>query len=278
MSTVDQTPPPTPDPAVLKQVQQYIWSQGEYNELSPQHAPAVAALLDALDPQPAATFLDVAAGDGMLAAAAARRGLVVGACDITPRMVELGRARCARDGLAVDWREADAEELPFADASFDHAGSTFGAMFAPDPDRAASELARVVRPGGGVGLTSWTPGSFVGRLAETIAARLPIPPSTAPVAHLWGDPELARARLEPYADDITTKLGTLPMRADSPEAMLAFFERVNGPLIAARTLVRDDYPELQAAVLELMTEHAEPADGGIEIAAEYLLITARSHG
>jgi ubiquinone/menaquinone biosynthesis C-methylase UbiE len=276
MPAVEETPPAAPEAAALKQVQQYIWSQGEYGEISSQHAPAVAALLDALDPQPAATFLDVAAGDGMLATAAARRGLVVTACDITPRMVELGRARCSRDGLAVAWREADAEELPFPDASFDHAGSTFGAMFAPDPDRAASELARVVRPGGGIGMTSWTARSFVGRLAETIAARLPIPPSTAPVAHLWGDPEIARTRLEPYAEQITTTLSTLPMRADSPEAMLTFFERVNGPLIAARTLVRDAYPELRTAVLELMTEYAEPATDGIEIAAEYLLVTARS--
>jgi hypothetical protein len=121
-------------------------------------------------------------------------------------------------------------------------------------------------------MASWTPGSFVGRLAETIAAHLPIPPSTVPAAHLWGDPEIARARLEPHADHVGTTLCTLPMRAASPEEMLTFFERVNGPLIAARTLVRDAYPELRTAVLELMTEHAGPAAGGIEIAAEYLLV------
>jgi SAM-dependent methyltransferase len=190
-------------------------------------------------------------------------------------MIELGRARSARDGLAIAWREADAEALPFPDASFDQAGSTFGAMFAPDPERAASELARVVRPGGGFGMANWTARSFVGRFAETIAAHLPIPPSTAPATTLWGEPETARGRLEPYADQIETSLRTLPMRAASPEAMLAFFERVNGPLIAARTLVRDAYPELRADVLELMTELGEASAGGIEIAAEYLLVAAR---
>src|SRR5581483_2899634 len=155
---------PADELAPLKDIQKFIWSQGDYSELAKENLPATEALTEALRISPGASLLDVAAGNGNVAISAARRGADVAAVDITPQMVELGRARCAAEGVAVKFSEGDAEDLPFVAGSCDRVSSAFGAMFAPRPERAASEVFRGVRAGGLVGLTAGTPESFIGQL------------------------------------------------------------------------------------------------------------------
>src|ERR687892_766190 len=153
------------DVEAIKQRQAFIWAQGDYTMLSRQLAPAAQALADACAVSAGQEVLDVGAGDGNFALACAREGASVVACDISPRMVERGRARSEREGYDVEWVEGDAEALPFEDARFDCVGSVFGAFIAPRPEVAARELFRVVRPGGTVGLTAWVPDGFMAELA-----------------------------------------------------------------------------------------------------------------
>ena len=267
--------PGAQDVEPAKQIQRFIWSQGDYPELSSRHAESATRLVSALGIGPGAKLVDVAAGDGNVAVAAARAGATVTATDLTPRMVELGRARTEREGVDITWLEADAEQLPFEDATFDVAASAFGAMFAPRPDIAAAELMRVIGPGGVAGLSAWTPAGFIGRFASTVAARLPVPAPAFPAPTDWGVPEIATERLSPHAADVSVSTEVVTLAHDSVDAAMDFMERANGPLIAARTLLRDDYGDLRAELARLMSEFNHAQDGSLRIAAEYLLIVAR---
>jgi SAM-dependent methyltransferase len=266
--------PAAHDVEPAKQVQRFIWSQGDYPELSSRHSDSATRLVAALSIEPGTKLLDVAAGDGNVAVAAALAGAIVTATDITPRMVELGRERTQREGQEIEWLEADAEQLPFDEGTFDVVSSAFGAMFAPRPEVAAAELMRVIRPEGMAGLTAWTPAGFIGRFASTITSRLPVPaPLPAPTD--WGVPEIATERLSPYASDVSVSTEVVTLAHDSVDAGMDFMERANGPLIAARTLLRDDYRELRAELTRLMEEFNHAQDGSLRVAAEYLLIVAR---
>jgi SAM-dependent methyltransferase len=266
---------PADELAPLKDIQKFIWSQGDYVEISKENLPAAEALVDALQIGPGVSLLDVAAGHGNVAICAAHRGAEVAAIDITPQMVELGRARCAEEGVAVKFFEGDAEDLPFVTGSFDRASSSFGAMFAPRPDRAASELFRVVRPNGLVGLTAWTPDSFIGRWAATIASFMPrtqvdLPPPTA-----WGVEDVVRERFAPHAGEITVEQRSVSSTGSSAEELIGFHERCNGPLISARALLRERYPELREALLTVIDE-SNVSDHGVEVQSGYLLVIARA--
>jgi ubiquinone/menaquinone biosynthesis C-methylase UbiE len=261
--------------APLKDIQRFIWSQGDYSAIARETTPAAEALVSALDVRPGVSLVDVAAGDGNLAILAAQRGAAVAAIDIAPQMVELGQARCAAEGLTVKWSEGDAEDLPFVSHSFDRAGSVFGAMFAPRPEQTASELHRVVRPGGLVGLASWTPEGFIGRWVAAIVSYMPPSGVELPPATLWGVEQAARERLEPYAEEITIERRSLPFVYSSVEEMLTFHERCNGPVVAARALLRDRYPQLRDDLRQLIAEFSVREDGSVEIHSEYLIVTAR---
>lgn len=268
---------PADELAPLKDIQKFIWSQGDYAELSKENLPAAEALVDALEISPGVSLLDVAAGHGNVAVCAARRGAEVAAIDITPQMVELGRARCTREGVAVKYSEGDAEDLPFVTGSFDRASSSFGAMFAPRPERAASELFRVVRPNGLVGLTAWTPGSFIGRFAATIASFMPRPQVDLPPPTAWGVEDIVRERFAPHASEVVVERRSVSSSASSTEELVGFHERCNGPLIAARALLRERYPELREALLALIDE-SNVSGEGVEVQSGYLLVIARAEG
>src|SRR6202034_974273 len=132
-------------------------------------------LCEALDLRSGQNVLDVAAGNGNVSLAAARRWCNVVSTDYVPSLLERGRARASADGLAIEFREADAEALPFADGAFDAVVSTFGVMFTPNQDEAAAELVRVCKPGGKIGLANWTPGGFIGQVFKTLGKYLPPP-------------------------------------------------------------------------------------------------------
>ena len=273
MATIET--PGSQDVEPAKQIQRFIWSQGDYAALAAHHADSATRLVSRLPRVTGASLLDVAAGDGNVAIAAAKAGASVTATDLTPRMVELGRERSSNEGLTITWLEADAEALPFDDGTFDIATSAFGAMFAPRPAVVAAELARVVRSGGAVALAAWTPSGFIGRFARAIVARLPTPPVALPEPTDWGVPEIARARLADRCSETITSIHTVTLRHDSVEAGLQFMERTNGPAIAARTLLREDYGDLRAEFSALMSQFNCADDGSLQIDAEYLLIVAR---
>jgi SAM-dependent methyltransferase len=265
-----------PEIGPMKDIQRLIWSQGDYAPIAREMEPAAQALVDALEIEAAQSFLDVAAGNGNLAAAAARAGCAVHACDLTPKMVSLGEARCEAEGLAVEWLEADAEELPFEDGSFDRVGSVFGAMFAPRPHLAATEMFRVLAPGGRLGMVNWIPEGFIGRLVATVASHLPAAAGTPPTD--WGDERTARDRLSQHAADIVARSGSIRFVYDSTDALICHYERCNGPIIAARMLLRERYPELVRDLSALINEFNAASDGSVVIEAEYLLVTAVASG
>jgi ubiquinone/menaquinone biosynthesis C-methylase UbiE len=266
------------DLAAIKQRQAYIWSQGDYSVLSRQLAPAADALRDACAVSAGQEVLDVGAGDGNFALACAREGASVVACDISPGMIERGRARSEREGYDVEWVEGDAEDLPFEDARFDCVGSVFGAFIAPRPDVAARELFRVVRPGGTVGLTAWTPDGVMGEMFG-IGRRFAPPDPDQPPSEQWGDEAIARERLEPLAARVDYERRKLVWHADSPQAFLEEFTASAPTMAAARqALPPERFEELSAEMRELLERHNAADDGSLRIEAEYAVIVARRRG
>jgi len=252
------------------------WGKGEYAGLSEVLRPAAQALCDACAVGAGQEVLDVAAGDGNFALACAFEGASVVASDISPGMVERGRARSVAEGYDVEWVEADAEELPFDDGRFECVGSVFGAVMAPRPDIVARELYRVVRPGNTVGLVAWVPGG----IAEEMFAigRGYGPPSDAPAHSLWGEEDVVRERIGELANSIEMERRTLPWSGDSPEDWVAFMERSAPMQVAAREAMPPDlYARMRADFVELARRWAG-GDGPFSVEAEYLVVVARKRG
>jgi SAM-dependent methyltransferase len=181
----------TLDLAAIKARQQKTWASGDYGAIATGILPMAEGLCETMDLHAGTRVLDVAAGTGNAALAAARRYCDVTATDYVPALLDRARERAAAERLAITIQEADAEALPFPDNSFDAVISVVGAMFAPDQVRTASELLRVCRSGGQIGLANWTPEGFIGQLFATIGRHVPPPPGVRPPP-LWG----TRARLE----------------------------------------------------------------------------------
>lgn len=186
------TTPTTPDFTAIKQRQQATWASGDYAVVGTLLQIVGETLAEAVDVRAGERVLDVAAGNGNATLAAARRFAEVTSTDYVAALLDKGAARAHAEGLQVQFQVADAEALPFADASFDAVLSTFGVMFAPDHARCAAEMQRVVRPGGRIGLASWTPDSFIGRLFKIIGAHVP-PPAGVKSPALWGSEAHLRA-------------------------------------------------------------------------------------
>lgn len=175
-----------PDYAAIKAKQNAAWASGDYARVGVTLQLAGELLAETMDLPHDARVLDVAAGNGNATMALARRGAAVTSTDYVRALLDKGAARAAAEGLRVTFRPADAEALPFADASFDAVASTFGVMFAPNQAQAAGEMMRVCRPGGVIGMANWTPDSFIGALFNAVSAHVPAPPGVASPA-LWGD-------------------------------------------------------------------------------------------
>ena len=184
-SKKNESIPAAPDYAAVKQRQQATWASGDFAIIGVTLQIVGEALAEAADIRSGERVLDVAAGNGNATLAAARRFAAVTSTDYVPALLDKGRARAAAEGLQVDFRVADAEDLPFKDGSFDAVLSTFGAMFTPDHTRPAREILRVVRSGGRIGLANWTPDGFIGQLFKVIGAYIPAPAGLKSPA-LWG--------------------------------------------------------------------------------------------
>jgi ubiquinone/menaquinone biosynthesis C-methylase UbiE len=252
-----------------------MWSLGDYTRMAELLEPYAESLAEASDLRPGLAVLDVAAGNGNFALAAARRGARVTASDLTPHMVELGRARSEATGLPATWVEGDAEDLPFPDSSFDVVASVFGAVFAPRPELVASELFRVVRPGGLVAMANYSPEGFLGRLFEMLSTISGPAPMDLPSPFLWGDEREVRRRLG-RASSIETKTRMLRFEFESYDSWLAFWEQSNGPQVAIKTLLPPAaYERILEATARLLAELNQSQDGRLVLDSGYIQVLAR---
>ena len=240
---------PTLDLAAVKTRQQATWASGDYAEIATLIVPVAERLCDAADLKAGSSVLDVAAGTGNVAIAAARLGCDVTGIDYVPSLLDRGRERAAAERVHVDFREGDAEALPVADESFAATVSVFGTMFAPDHRRTAAEVIRVTEPGGTIALASWRPDGFLGGLFRTIAAHVP-PPAGLSSPMLWGTEEHLD---ELFGAAVTWahSVQTFTFRFTSAEALVERFATYYGPTLkaleaagAARDALLDDLRDL----------------------------------
>jgi SAM-dependent methyltransferase len=262
----------TTDP--LKARHRTMWGLGDYPLVADTVVPDLGAVLvDACGLQPGDRVLDVAAGSGNAAIPAARAGAQVVASDLTPSLLDAGKAR-AKD-LPIRWEEGDAEALPYADGSFDVVLSCLGVMFAPHHQAGADELVRVCRTGGTIGLLSWTPGGFVGQLFATMKPHVPLPPPGVAPPPLWGSPEHVRFLLGDRVTNVETRVATTPVTAfTTAEEFRDFFKTHYGPTVAAYSGIADE-PDRVAALDADLGALARRFDvGGGAMEWEYLLLTA----
>jgi ubiquinone/menaquinone biosynthesis C-methylase UbiE len=277
-ATVSQNrPPDQPDFNAIKTRQQGAWSSGDYAVVGTTLQIVGEELCEALDIRAGQKVLDIAAGNGNIALAAARRWCDVVATDYVPALLERARERARAERLDIEFREADAEALPFPSRSFDVVVSTFGVMFTPDQDRAAAELVRVCRPGGKIGLANWTPDGFIGQVFKAIGKYAPPPPGSRSPA-LWG----TRARIielfEPQAASIKSAQRNFVFRYRSPEHWLEVFKSYYGPLL--KTFAALDAPTRIALERDLKTLIAQlnrSGDGSMVVPSEYLEIVITLH-
>ena len=262
----DVSSPPV-DLAAIKQKQQKTWSSGDFSVIAGLIEPIADYLVDAADLHAGWSVLDVATGSGNAAIAAARLGARVTGVDYVPELLERARQRSASEGFEIEYVEGDAEALPFGDASFDGILSVYGAMFAPDHAKAASEIARVSRPGGRIGLASWTPEGFLGSMFRTIAAHVP-PPAGVASPMLWGTESHLEEIFGNSVAWIAHERRIHNFRFTSAEAFVDFFETYYGPTLKAIGANE----ELRGALVELARESNRlgPDDGAIAIPGEYL--------
>ena len=229
MTEVIAVPSPVIDLDALKGRQRTAWSAGNYAVVGTTLQIVGENLCEALDLRAGARVLDVAAGNGNATLAAARRWCDVTSTDYVFSLLESGRARAEAEGHAIHFQEADAERLPFPDASFDVVMSTFGVMFTPNQNKAASELLRVCKPGGKIGLANWTPESFIGQLFRTIGKYVP-PAAGVPSPALWG----TNARLEELFGKSSRRIRTTSrefvFRYRSPAHWIEVFRTYYGPM------------------------------------------------
>jgi ubiquinone/menaquinone biosynthesis C-methylase UbiE len=269
-STNQNDPPAIIDLKALKARQQVAWSAGDYAVVGTTLQIVGEELCEAMDLRAGQNVLDVAAGNGNVALAAARRWCNVIATDYVPALLERARERAAAERLDIEFREADAEALPFKPETFDAVVSTFGVMFVADHARAAAELVRVCKRGGKVGMANWTPTGFIGQLFKTIGAHVPPAPGARSPA-LWG----SRAHLEELFDTSMTSIETVQrnfvFRYRSPGHWLNVFKRYYGPVLKTFAALEPAAQDaLQRDLLALMERFNRAGDGTIVIPSEYL--------
>lgn len=264
-----QSTAPVVDFAAIKGRQQMVWGAGDYARIGVTLQIVGEQLCEAVDLRSNQRVLDVAAGNGNATIAAARRFADVVSSDYVPALLERGRRRAEADGLKVTFREADAEALPFEDESFDVVLSTFGVMFAPNQPQVARELMRVCRPGGRIGLASWTPDGFIGRLFKTIGRHVP-PPAGLKSPALWGDKAYLETLFGPQAA-VSGEKRMFNFRYKSPAHWLDMFRDFYGPVAKAfEAAEAARRPALAADILTLIEHFKLPGDGGLVAPGEYL--------
>jgi ubiquinone/menaquinone biosynthesis C-methylase UbiE len=268
MSTVMKSV--APDYAAIKVRQQATWASGDFGRIGVTLQIVGETLVEAVDLRSTDKVLDVAAGNGNASLAAARRYADVVATDYVPALLEQARRRAETDGLLFQVRTADAENLPFADGEFDVVLSTFGVMFAPDQERAAAELARVTRQGGRIGLASWTPEGFIGRLFRVIGRFVP-PPAGLSSPAAWGNERHLEQLFDGHAADIRAERKVFNFRFVSAEHWIEVFRTYYGPVLKAFGALDDArQSELREGLLDLLGQFDRGNGRGLVVPGEYL--------
>lgn len=263
------------DLVAVKNKQQLAWSAGDYAVVGTTLQIVGESLCEALDLRAGEQVLDVAAGNGNATLAAARRWCDVISSDYVPALLERGRARASAEGLPVKFEQADAENLQFADASFDVVLSTFGVMFTPDQDKAAAEMARVCKPGGRIGLANWTPTSFIGELFKLMGRYLP-PAAGVKSPALWGTEARLRELFGARLDSIAIERKHFVFRYHSATQWLEVFRTFYGPMHKAFAALDAGMQESLAADLIALAESFNRAtDGTLVAPSEYLEVVIK---
>jgi len=259
-----------PDFATIKTRQRAAWSAGDYAVVGTTLQIVGEALCEAMDLRSTQRVLDVAAGNGNVSLAAARRWCEVVSTDYVGALLTRGRERAAAERLDIEFREADVEELPFADGSFDAVVSTFGCMFAPNPARTASEMLRVCKSGGKVGMANWTPDGFIGQLFKTIGRHVP-PPAGVESPALWGTRQRIQDLFGAQAARVEVEARHFAFRYRSPAHWLDIFKNYYGPVLKAfAALDASKQPALADDLLALIAKFNRAKDGSMVAASEYL--------
>jgi SAM-dependent methyltransferase len=257
----------------IKERQQVTWASGDFHAVAVTITLVGELLCEAVDVGADERVLDVACGSGNTALAAARRFAIVTGAGYVPALVTRARDRFAIEGLQGTFVEGDAEQLPFEDASFDVVLSTFGAMFAPDHERAAAELVRVCRPGGRIGMANWTPEGTIGELFRITGRHLPPPAGLRPPTQ-WGSEERVRELFGDSVSDLRTTKRDFVFRYRSPEHWLEYWRAYYGPTLKAFEALGDDSEAYATELLELWERRNRATDGTLAVPSEYLEVVA----
>jgi SAM-dependent methyltransferase len=238
----------------FKARQRDTWGAGDYSACSPYIAEVGELVVTRAGINPGMKVLDVACGTGNAALPAARAGARVTGLDLTPKLLDAGRAKAKAEGLTIEWREGDAENLPFEDGSFDRILSTFGHMFAPRHQQTAAEMVRVCRRGGAIVTATWTPEGVFGDIFKAAASYMPPPPDYASPPPVWGREDYVRELFSDVATGFTTQF---PM------------------MVAAQRMLGERFGEMRQRIVDIWTRRNEATDGSLRLPQEYLLSVVR---
>ncbi|MEM7426604.1 MAG: class I SAM-dependent methyltransferase [Pseudomonadota bacterium] len=270
-------PPTVPNYDAIKAKQNAAWASGDYGLIGATLQISGEQLAEAMDMPVGATVLDVAAGNGNITLAMARRGASVTSTDYVDTLLAQGRARAIAEGLSVEFQTADAENLPFEAASFDAVVSTFGVMFTPNQKQSASELLRVCRPGGRIGMANWTPAGFIGQLFKTLGKHV-APPAGVQSPANWGNQDWITETFGADAANIDVTPRNFVFRYASPAAFVEFFRTYYGPVHKAfLALDTAGQQALEQDILATVATFNTAEDGSMKVPSEYLeLIITRT--
>ena len=248
-----------------------MWAAGNFAAVAERILESGELVVERAGIDPGMEVLDVACGTGNATIPAARTGARVTGLDFASGLLDIARERAADAMVEIDFVEGDAQEMPFADGSFDRVVSTFGHMFAPDHARTAAEMKRVLRPGGVIAVACWVPDGAIGRMARVTADLLPPPPDAQP-PNLWGTEEHVR---ELWGDDVDFERHAIVWTDDSVESYARFMLDSFGPLLNAREVLAERADELERAFTDFLHEENQADDGSLRFRGEYLLSVAR---
>jgi ubiquinone/menaquinone biosynthesis C-methylase UbiE len=258
----------------LRDKQQKVWSSGDYNKIAALTVPVSEHLVDHVGVMPGERVLDIATGTGHVALAAARRSALATGIDYVPELLDIARLRARAEELDIEFVQSDAEDLPYGDATFDVVLSAIGVMFAADHARAARELVRVCRPGGRIGLASWTPEGFVGGMLAAVGRHV-TPPAGAQPATRWGVESVVAELLGDQVTDVASVTETVRQRFARAEDFADLFLTYYGPTFAAASrLDEDGRAALRADLVELANSFDKDAGNGVVADWEYRIVTA----
>lgn len=265
----------TPEMESLKAKLKATWTSGDFGLIAESYAPGAVEFVGRLKLQPGERVLDVACGAGNLTLPAARSGASVTGQDFAPNLLAQGRARAKAEGLAIQFDENDAEDLPYDDASFDTVMTMFGAMFAPRPEVTAAELARACRPGGRIAMANWTPGGFIGQMFKIVGQHVPPAPGM-PSPLLWGDEATVRERFNGSMAELQLTRRSITFHFPFNAAgVVEYFRRYYGPTFKAfAALDENGQVALHQALEEHWSAHNQSRNGVTRVESEYLEVVA----